>query len=164
MGDVAIDVDAVIQRITGEIHRLEAEAGQNLSVVLRYKAEIGKRLLAARAAFRQRKGWRGKNEWEEWGEKEFQYSSRVMDRTIWLWRNAPKLADLGPMRTFEAAMAALKEPKALAAPAEEQPADGTVLYRLTGEVRWLEEAVHCMGDPDVTVLVAACQDWKVRRG
>ena len=161
MGDlaiatVAIDVDAVIQRITGEIHRLEAEACQNLSVALRYKAEIGKRLLAARTAFRQRKGWRGKNEWEEWGLREFTYSSRVMRRTIWLWRNGPKLADLGPMRTFEAAMAALKEPKVLAAPTEK--AD-YLTYILTGHVVY-----RGSGEPDVPHLIAACQDWKVRRG
>ncbi|MEK7752022.1 MAG: DUF3102 domain-containing protein [Acidobacteriota bacterium] len=68
--------------------------------------------LAARTAFRQQKGWRGRDDWREWAQREFEWSPAHLRRHLQLYRNRLRVAGLvegASLRMALAARAAFRE-------------------------------------------------------
>jgi hypothetical protein len=102
---------AEMDRITREIHTLEAHAIQRATSAIEFKVEIGKRLERA-------KGLLPHGAFVAWAEREFGWTARHVQRHLVLARNTTRVSHLPPEASLRAALAAIAEADRAAAPEE----------------------------------------------
>jgi len=150
-----------LAEITRDIHFHEEQARQGAGMALQHKATIGAKLIEARDNFiseakREKRGsHEGSRDWARWAHDEFGWSRMHLSRHIRLRRFVTRGLQISGDMTLRGVLGLLKGPTL----GDKQPATGLVL---TGHVP--AELWNGEGEPPLAELVAACTDWRVRRG
>jgi hypothetical protein len=114
---------AELDRITREIHTLEAHAIQRATSAIEFKVEIGRRLVRAKELLPF-------GSFVEWATKEFGWDRRHVARHMDLYRHGTRVSHLPPEASLRAALAAIAEADRAAAGAEGAPQDAATHYVL----------------------------------
>jgi hypothetical protein len=95
-------VPAEMDRITREIHTLEAHAIQRATSAIEFKVEIGRRLVRAKELLPF-------GSFVDWATKEFGWDRRHVARHMDLYRHGTRVSHLPPEASLRAALAAIAE-------------------------------------------------------
>ncbi len=99
---MSVPATGEMERITREIHTLEAHAVERALSAVEFKIEIGRRLQRAKEILPH-------GEFMPWASREFGWNPRHVQKHMELARNAPRVAHLPPEASLRAALAAIAE-------------------------------------------------------